>query len=45
MVEHDSPIGRVTNLAPVVQMSETPARWARPAVPRGYHKPEWPERT
>ena len=44
MVEHDSPIGRVTNLAPVVQMSETPARWARPAVPRGYHKPVWPER-
>ena len=44
MVEHDSPIGRVTNLAPVVQMSETPARWARPAVPRGYHPPVWPER-
>ena len=43
MVEHDSPIGRVGNLAPVVQMSETPTRWARPAVPRGYHKPEWPE--
>jgi hypothetical protein len=44
-VEHNSPIGRVTNLAPVVQMSETPARWARPAVPRGYHKPEWPARS
>ena len=44
-VEHDSPIGRVTNLAPVAQMSETPARWARPAVPRGYHKPEWPARS
>ena len=44
MVEHDSPIGRVTNLAPVAQMSETPARWARPAVPRGYHPPVWPER-
>ena len=42
-VEHESPIGRVTNLAPVAQMSETPARWARPAVPRGYHKPEWPQ--
>ncbi|MDB5811771.1 MAG: L-carnitine dehydratase/bile acid-inducible protein [Betaproteobacteria bacterium] len=45
MVEHDSPIGRVTNLAPVVQMSETPARWVRPAVPRGYHPPEWPQRS
>ena len=45
MVEHDSPIGRLTNLAPVVQMSETPARWARPAVPRGFNKPEWPARS
>ena len=42
MVEHQSPIGRVANLAPVPQMSETPARWARPAVPRGHNKPEWP---
>jgi crotonobetainyl-CoA:carnitine CoA-transferase CaiB-like acyl-CoA transferase len=42
--EHDSPYGRVTHLAPAVQMSETPARWARPAVPRGYNKPEWPAR-
>jgi hypothetical protein len=45
MVEHDSPIGRVTNLAPVAQMSETPARWVRPAVPRGYHPPVWPARS
>ena len=45
MVEHDSPIGRLTTLAPVVQMSETPARWARPAVPRGFNKPEWPARS
>ena len=44
MVEHDSPIGRVTNLAPVAQMSETPARWVRPAVPRGFHAPAWPPR-
>ena len=42
--EHDSPYGRITHLAPAVQMSETPARWARPAVPRGYNKPEWPAR-
>lgn len=42
MTSHESPIGRLSHLAPVVQMSETPARWARPAVPRGYHKPVWP---
>ncbi|MES2562493.1 MAG: CoA transferase, partial [Pseudomonadota bacterium] len=42
LTEHDSPIGRLTHLAPVVQMSETPPRWSRPAVPRGYHKPVWP---
>ena len=44
LMEHESPIGRITHLAPVVQMSETPARWARPSVPRGYHKPVWPPR-
>jgi hypothetical protein len=44
LTEHDSPIGRLTHLAPVVQMSETPARWTRPAVPRGYNRPEWPSR-
>jgi hypothetical protein len=42
LTQHDSPIGRITHLAPAVQMSETPARWTRPAVPRGYHRPEWP---
>ena len=44
LAEHDSPYGRVTHLAPAVQMSETPARWARPAVPRGHDKSEWPAR-
>lgn len=44
LTEHQSPIGRLTHLAPVVQMSETPARWARPAVPRGTHPPVWPPR-
>jgi len=44
LMEHVSPIGRITHLAPVVQMSETPARWARPSVPRGYHPPVWPPR-
>ncbi len=44
LMEHDSPTGRITHLAPVVQMSETPARWSRPSVPRGYHQPVWPPR-
>ena len=44
LTQHDSPIGRLTHLAPVVQMSETPARWSRPAVQRGFHQPVWPER-
>lgn len=44
LMQHDSPAGRITHLAPVVQMSETPARWSRPAVPRGFHQPVWPER-
>ncbi|MDB5867257.1 MAG: L-carnitine dehydratase/bile acid-inducible protein [Betaproteobacteria bacterium] len=42
LAHHDSPIGRLTHLAPVVQMSETPPRWTRPAVPRGHHRPAWP---
>jgi crotonobetainyl-CoA:carnitine CoA-transferase CaiB-like acyl-CoA transferase len=43
-MEHQSPIGRITHLAPVVRMSETPPRWERPSVPRGYHQPVWPAR-
>jgi crotonobetainyl-CoA:carnitine CoA-transferase CaiB-like acyl-CoA transferase len=41
----DTPMGRLGHLAPVVQMSETPPRWARPSVPLGYHEPAWPART
>ena len=44
LMQHDSPAGRITHLAPVAQMAETPARWSRPVVPRGYHRPVWPER-
>ena len=44
LMEHDSPWGRVTHLAPAVQMSETPGRWARPAAPRGSHTAAWPAR-
>jgi len=41
-METQSPVGRITHLKPVVQMSETPASWARPPVPLGHHRPEWP---
>lgn len=42
-VETATPMGRLRHLAPAVQLSETPARWARPAVPLGYHPPDWPK--
>ena len=37
-----SPAGRIGHLKPVVRLSETPPYWARPPVPLGYHRPEWP---
>jgi crotonobetainyl-CoA:carnitine CoA-transferase CaiB-like acyl-CoA transferase len=40
----DTPSGRLRHLKPAVQMSETPAHWARPSVPLGYHRAEWPAR-
>ena len=40
----ETPSGRLRHLQPVVQMSETQPHWARPSVPLGYHKPEWPAR-
>ncbi len=44
IMQHDSPRGRVTHLAPAVHLSETPTHWTRPAVARGSHAAEWPER-
>jgi len=44
VTEVDAPDGRVRHLKPVVQMPDTPTHWARPPVPLGYHKPEWPPR-
>jgi crotonobetainyl-CoA:carnitine CoA-transferase CaiB-like acyl-CoA transferase len=41
----ETPMGRLTHLAPVVRMSETPPYWARPSVPLGYHEPVWPARS
>ena len=38
----DTPMGRLRHLAPVLRLSETPPRWARPSVPLGYNAPSWP---
>ncbi len=38
----ETPVGRLQHLAPVIHLSETPPRWARPTVPLGYHQPVWP---
>ena len=43
-IESNTPVGRLHHLGPVVRLSETPPRWARPAVPLGYHEPVWPDR-
>jgi len=40
----NTPMGRLTHLAPVIQFSETPARWTRPSVPLGHSDPVWPAR-
>ncbi len=40
-----TPSGPLKHLKPVVQLSETPAFWARPSVPLGYHQPVWPARS
>jgi hypothetical protein len=39
-----TPSGPLRHLRPVVELSETPPYWARPSVPLGYNKPEWPAR-
>ena len=40
----ETPGGRLQHLRPVLRLSETQPRWARPAVPLGYHEPVWPAR-
>ena len=42
LAETNSPAGRLRFLAPVAEMSLTPPRFARPAVPIGSHPPQWP---
>lgn len=44
LMTSDTPMGRLQHLAPVVQFSETPSRWARPSVPLGHTPPHWPDR-
>lgn len=41
-METTSPAGVITHLKPVVQLSEIQPFWARPPVPLGFHRPEWP---
>ena len=43
-ITSDTPAGRLHHLGPVVRLSETPPRWARPSVPLGYHEAAWPTR-
>jgi crotonobetainyl-CoA:carnitine CoA-transferase CaiB-like acyl-CoA transferase len=40
----ETPSGQLRHLKPVVQLSETAPHWARPSVPLGYHRAEWPAR-
>ena len=43
-MDSDTPVGRLRHLRPVLSLSETPPRWARPSVPLGYNEPVWPDR-
>jgi crotonobetainyl-CoA:carnitine CoA-transferase CaiB-like acyl-CoA transferase len=43
--EIDSGFGHLTTVRHAAVMSETPPRWARPSVPLGTHKAEWPGRS
>jgi hypothetical protein len=44
LMERDTDFGRLSYLAPVVQMSETVAMWERPSVPLGSSPAVWPSR-
>ncbi|MFI5314733.1 MAG: CoA transferase [Myxococcota bacterium] len=41
LTRSDTPFGKLSHLGPIVEMSETPARWTLPTVPLGTHAPEW----
>jgi crotonobetainyl-CoA:carnitine CoA-transferase CaiB-like acyl-CoA transferase len=42
--EHPSGFGSLRGVSHAARLSKTPALWARPAMPLGSHKPEWPAR-
>lgn len=42
LAEQESGFGKLAALRHTAQLSETPARWIRPAVPLGSHPPRWP---
>ena len=42
--ETDVPAGRLSHLAPTLELSETRPYWVRPTVPLGFHDPVWPSR-
>jgi len=42
MTESDTPWGRLSHLAPVARMSDTPPQWERPSSPLGSDPPRWP---
>jgi hypothetical protein len=41
LMESTGPLGRVRHLRPAVQLSETPAGYARPAEPLGHSPARW----
>jgi crotonobetainyl-CoA:carnitine CoA-transferase CaiB-like acyl-CoA transferase len=41
LMESDSPFGRLRHLKPVIQLSDTPPFYARPAEPLGMSPPRW----
>jgi hypothetical protein len=43
LVETETPFGVLRHLRPVVRMSETQPRWARPSVPLGSSAAAWPQ--
>jgi crotonobetainyl-CoA:carnitine CoA-transferase CaiB-like acyl-CoA transferase len=41
LTNSDTPFGKLSHLGPIVELSETPARWVLPTVPLGTHPPAW----
>ncbi|MCH8849716.1 MAG: CoA transferase, partial [Chloroflexi bacterium] len=41
LIETETPHGRLRHLKPVLELSETPPRWALPTVPLGTHEAAW----